>query len=132
VRITTEIEPDLPVVVGLGGELNQVWANLADNAIDAVAEGGRIEVSVRHEAEGVVVRVIDDGPGIPPEIVNRIFEPFFTTKSVGEGTGLGLSIARNLIDQHDGELELESRPGRTEFRITLPVEGASLPAKETS
>ncbi len=132
VRISTEIEPDLPVVVGLGGELNQVWANLVDNAIDAVAEGGRIEVSVRREAEGVVVRVIDDGPGIPPEIVNRIFEPFFTTKPVGEGTGLGLSIARNLIDQHEGELELESRPGRTEFRIILPVEGERQTTKEAS
>jgi signal transduction histidine kinase len=121
VHLVAEVEPDLPHVNGFGGELNQVWANLVDNAIDAVASGGSVRVSARREADAVVVRVVDDGPGVPPELVGRIFEPFYTTKPVGEGTGLGLAIARSLVGQHEGEIELTSRPGHTEFRVTLPV-----------
>ena len=123
VRLTLEVEPGLPEVDGLGGELNQVWANLVDNAIDAVAAGGSVEVTARREGDTLVVRVVDDGPGVPPALRERVFEPFFTTKPVGEGTGLGLAISRTLIEQHDGELELDSRPGRTELRVTLPITG---------
>ena len=125
VRLRAEVEPALPTVTGFGGELNQVWANLVDNAIDAVAEGGSVEVSARREGSSVVVRVVDDGPGISPELRGRMFEPFFTTKPVGEGTGLGLSIARSLVGQHEGEIEVDSRPGRTELRVTLPVTAGS-------
>jgi signal transduction histidine kinase len=121
VGVTVRIEPDLPKVQGFGGELNQVWLNLIDNALDAVAVNGRVEVTAGREGAAVVVRVADDGPGIPADIRNRIFEPFFTTKAVGAGAGLGLDIVRRLIQRHDGTIEVDSRPGRTEFRVTLPV-----------
>jgi signal transduction histidine kinase len=121
VRVSLDVEPDLPPVLALGGELNQVWLNLIDNAIDAVSADGLVEVTARRQADTVVVRVIDNGPGVPPELHERIFDPFFTTKPVGEGTGLGLDIARRLVVRHDGVIELDSRPGRTEFRVTLPV-----------
>lgn len=120
VVVTVEVEPGLPPVEGLGGELNQVWANLVDNAIDAAPHAGRVDVSAAHRDGTVVVRVVDDGPGVPEELIARIFDPFFTTKPQGQGTGLGLDIARRLVRQHDGVLEVESRPGRTEFRVVLP------------
>jgi signal transduction histidine kinase len=128
VRLSAQVEPDLPTVDGFGGELNQVWSNLISNAIDAVADGGSVEVSAHRQDDSVVVRVVDDGPGIPPEVRERIFEPFFTTKQTGDGTGLGLAISRSLIGQHEGEIEVDSRPGRTEFRVTLPVGAPSAPA----
>jgi signal transduction histidine kinase len=118
-----ELDEDLPAVRAFGGELNQVWVNLIDNALDAVGAGGHVAVSARREPSGVVVRVVDDGPGIPPELLDRIFDPFFTTKPVGQGTGLGLDIARRLVRRNSGEIDVDSRPGggRTEFRVTLPV-----------
>jgi signal transduction histidine kinase len=125
VGLSTNIEKDLPLVNGFGSELNQVWANLLDNALDAVGEGGRVELAANWEHEGMVVRVIDNGPGIPAAISDRIFDPFFTTKPVGEGTGLGLDIVRRLVQRHNGRIEMESRPGRTEFRVILPVIEAS-------
>lgn len=121
VRLTAAVAPGLPPVVGFGGELNQIWANLIDNAIDAVAEGGSVEIRALAEGDRVVVTVRDDGAGIPPELQGRMFEPFFTTKPVGEGTGLGLAIVRNLLNHHRGEIAVASRPGETEFRVTLPA-----------
>jgi signal transduction histidine kinase len=116
-----DVEPDLPRVRGFVGELNQVWANLIDNALDAVADAGRVEVTAKRERQRVVVRVVDNGPGIPAEIRARIFDPFFTTKPVGRGTGLGLDIVRRLVSHNDAEIDVESRPGRTEFRVSLPL-----------
>jgi signal transduction histidine kinase len=124
--VNLEVEPGLPKVRSFGGELNQVWLNLIDNALDAVAPSGTVSVTARQELGSVVVRVIDNGPGIPPDVRDQIFDPFFTTKPVGQGTGLGLDIARRLVRRHDGEIEVDSRPGRTEFRVTLP------PASRTS
>ena len=121
VGVTVTVEPDLPPVRGFVGELNQIWANLIDNALDAVPDSGRVEVSANCERQQVVVRVIDNGAGIPPEIRKRLFEPFFTTKPVGKGTGLGLDIVRRLITHNDAQIEVESVPGRTEFRVTLPL-----------
>ena len=125
VAITVSVPPDLPPVRGFVGELNQIWANLIDNALDAVAGVGSHR---RHRrpasARGVVVRVVDNGPGIPPEIRGRLFEPFFTTKPVGKGTGLGLDIVRRLISHNDAEIEVDSVPGRTEFSVTLPFADA--------
>ena len=121
VSMTVDVAEDLPRVRGFGGELNQVWANLVDNALDAVAEGGRVTVTGRAESGKVVVRVTDNGAGIPEEVKSRIFDPFFTTKPVGKGTGLGLDIVRRLVDRNNGFIEVDSEPGRTEFRVTVPV-----------
>ena len=121
VGLSFNAEKGLPHINGFGGELNQVWANLVENALDAAEEGGLVELAANHECNAVVVRVIDNGPGVPEEIRSRIFDPFFTTKAVGKGTGLGLDIVRRLVQRHNGQIELHSRPGRTEFRVTLPI-----------
>jgi signal transduction histidine kinase len=120
-----EAASDLPRVNGFGGELNQVWANLIDNALDAVDEGGRVTVTAERDGDSVVVCVIDDGPGISPEVKGRIFDPFFTTKPVGSGTGLGLDITQRLVSRHEGLIAVTSEPGKTEFRVTLPAAPAA-------
>jgi signal transduction histidine kinase len=122
--VDVDIDPELPRVEGFGGELNQVWVNLIDNALDAVPNGGHVAVSATRDGTSIVVRVVDDGPGIPDGARERIFDPFFTTKPVGEGTGLGLDIVRRLVRRHDGEIEVESRPGRTAFKVRLPAAAA--------
>jgi signal transduction histidine kinase len=121
IAVTVNVEPDLPRARGFAGELNQIWANLIDNALDAVPASGRVEVTAARDRHRLIVRVIDNGPGIPAEITQRIFDPFFTTKPVGKGTGLGLDIVRRLISHNDAEIEVESTPGRTEFRVSLPI-----------
>jgi signal transduction histidine kinase len=121
--LAAEVDPDLPPVQGVGAELNQIWANLVDNALDAVGHGGHVAVSARRAGNRVVVEVVDDGPGIPEEIRQRIFDPFFSTKDVGKGVGLGLDIVRRTLERHDGEIDVETRPGRTVFRVRLPAEG---------
>jgi signal transduction histidine kinase len=122
VQVSMDIPDDLPHAHAVGAELNQVWMNLIDNALDAVAVGGRVAVTAGTELESVVVRITDDGPGIPKEIQQRIFEPFFTTKGVGKGTGLGLDVVRRLLQRHEGGVSVESEPGRTEFQVRLPAE----------
>jgi signal transduction histidine kinase len=119
--ISLKAHPGLPHVYGLSAEINQVWMNLIDNAIDAAPQGGQVSVTATHEGPAVVVRVVDNGPGIPADIKESIFDPFFTTKAVGEGTGLGLDIARRVVGWHNGEIDVTSEPGRTEFRVTLPA-----------
>jgi signal transduction histidine kinase len=121
VTVTVEAEPGLPRVRGFVGELNQIWGNLIDNALDAVPESGRIDVTAAREGEHVVVRIVDNGAGIPAQVRERIFDPFFTTKPIGQGTGLGLDIVRRLVRHNDGQITVESQPGRTEFRVALPV-----------
>jgi signal transduction histidine kinase len=121
VAVSLEVETSLPKARGFAGELNQVWGNLIDNALDAVAPGGRVEVLASRDDKMVLVQVIDNGPGIPGEIRDRIFDPFFTTKPQGQGTGLGLDIVRRLVRHNEGRLDFESQPGRTEFRVRLPV-----------
>jgi signal transduction histidine kinase len=125
VAIHVELPPDLPAVHGFLGELNQIWANLLDNALDAVPASGRIDVRADREPGGVAVRIIDNGPGIPPDVKNRIFDPFFTTKDVGKGMGLGLDIVRRLVVHNDASIEVTSEPGRTEFRVVLPEDTAA-------
>ena len=119
--VEVQAEPGLPLARGFAGELNQIWANLIDNALDAIPDSGRVEVTASREDRRVAVRVIDNGPGIPAEIRERIFDPFFTTKAVGHGTGLGLDIVRRLVRHNEGEISVESQPGRTQFQVTLPV-----------
>jgi len=122
IEVTRDYDRSLPKLMVAGSELNQVWTNLLDNAIDALGESGTITVATRREGESAVVEIGDDGPGIPPEIRERIFDSFFTTKDVGFGTGLGLATARRVVvDGHDGGLTVESQPGRTVFQVRLPL-----------
>jgi signal transduction histidine kinase len=121
ITVERDYDPDLPPVEGYPGDLNSVWTNLIDNAIDATGEDGTIVLRTRGGPDHVTVEVIDDGTGIPPEVMDRIFDPFFTTKPVGQGTGLGLPIAFSTVTQkHGGRLEVTSKPGHTAFLVTLP------------
>ena len=123
IDVTIEVEANLPKAHGFGGEMNQVWSNLLDNALDAApATNGRVQVSAKCGPGIVIVRFVDNGPGIPPEIRGRIFDPFFTTKPVGQGTGLGLEIVQKLVAHNGGDVSVDSRPGRTEFRVTVPAQ----------
>jgi signal transduction histidine kinase len=126
VTVATDLQPNLPQVFGFAAELNQIWGSLIDNALDAAPTGGRVEVRAGREGNSVVVHIVDNGPGIPSEVRSRIFDPFFTTKPMGQGTGLGLDIARRLVRHNDGIIEFESEPGRTEFRVALPVAKADI------
>jgi signal transduction histidine kinase len=119
--VRLEVAPDLPLVPAYGGELNQIWANLLENALDAVGPSGEVIVNAAREGNAVVVKVIDNGSGIEPDVQSRMFDPFFTTKPLGQGTGLGLDITRRIVRAHAGQIVVDSRPGRTEFRVTLPL-----------
>ena len=125
IRVERDYQDDLPNAVGNSGELNQVWTNLIDNAIDVTDEGGLIRIEARARKDCVIVGVIDDGPGIPAEFQARIFEPFFTTKEVGSGTGLGLDIVQRILKSHQSRVQVETEPGRTSMRVQLP--GVSTP-----
>jgi signal transduction histidine kinase len=124
VSIELDVEPGLPPVAASGGELNQVWLNLIDNALDAVPESGSVRIEVRRALDRVLVSVIDNGPGIPKDVMPKIFDPFFTTKPPGQGTGLGLELTRRLLLRFRGDLTVESVPGRTEFRVSLATRDA--------
>ncbi|MDC9823455.1 cyclic nucleotide-binding domain-containing protein [Devosia sp. ZB163] len=122
VSVLRNYEPALPRIEAYAGELNQVWTNLIDNAVQAMDGTGQLEVGARRLGEEVEVMVADSGPGIPEDVKGRIFEPFFTTKAQGVGTGLGLHIAHNIVvNRHHGRIGFSSRPGRTEFRVVLPL-----------
>ena len=121
IQVEREYCTDMPRVPAYGSELNQVWTNLLDNAVDAMDGSGRIVIRTRVERGWAVVEVEDDGPGIPEAIQARIFDPFFTTKPPGKGTGLGLSTTYSIItEKHRGQIEVESRPGFTRFTVRLP------------
>ena len=121
VAVTLELEPGLSKVRGFAAELNQVWSNLIDNALDAAGKSGKVDVLVSREDQSVVVRVVDNGSGIAEQIRSRVFDPFFTTKPQGQGIGLGLDVARRLVRHNDGTIDFESKPGRTEFRVSLRI-----------
>ncbi len=122
IEVVRDYDRTLPELTVRGSELNQVWTNLLDNAIDALGERGTITITTRHDGSCAVVEISDDGPGIPEDLAGRIFDPFFTTKDVGKGTGLGLATARRIVvDRHDGSLTLDASPGRTTFRVQLPL-----------
>ncbi len=111
----------LPVVLAYGGQLNQVWTNIMDNAIDAMPDGGTLSIHIGDQRGMVCVQISDTGKGIPEENLTRVFEPFFTTKAMDEGTGMGLDIVKKIINRHEGQIKVESEPGRTEFTICLPA-----------
>jgi signal transduction histidine kinase len=122
VTLVRAFDRSVPRIMAYGSELNQVWTNLIDNAIDAVKGTGKICVGTSLEDNQVVVEIVDNGPGIPVEVQSHMFEPFFTTKGVGAGTGLGLIISNRIVgDRHGGEIEFESRPGETRFKVRLPL-----------
>jgi signal transduction histidine kinase len=124
VEVTAAVPQGLPKVHMYGGEINQVWVNLLQNALDAVDRGGRISITAHSDADRVTVIVADDGQGIPESDRHKVFDPFFTTKPVGQGTGLGLDIAREMVRRNHGDLTFESEPGRTEFRVSFPIGSA--------
>lgn len=120
--VVRSFDRSLPRIPAYGSELNQVWTNLLDNAIAAVNGRGKLCVGTSLDHDQVVVEIVDNGPGIPAEVQTRMFEPFFTTKAVGTGTGLGLVISNRIVgDRHGGEIEFESRPGETRFKVRLPL-----------
>ncbi|MGH9614167.1 MAG: ATP-binding protein, partial [Bryobacteraceae bacterium] len=121
VNVVREYDRSLPKFRARGSELNQVWTNLIDNAIDAMNGNGELRIRTSRELDYLLVEIRDNGVGIPPEIQSRIFEPFFTTKGVGEGTGLGLETAYRIVRNHHGEITFASKPGATSFEVRLPL-----------
>jgi signal transduction histidine kinase len=127
VTVRRAFDRSLPRITAYAGELNQVWTNLIDNAIDAVNGTGKICVGTCRDGDQVVVEIVDNGVGIPANIQPHMFEPFFTTKPVGSGTGLGLVISNRIVaDRHGGEIEFQSKPGETQFKVRLPIHGPVL------
>jgi len=123
ITVKLDFDRTLPKICARGSELNQVWTNLIDNAVDAMQGQGELRIRTARELDRLLVEIGDNGPGIPPEVQAHIFEPFFTTKGVGQGTGLGLDTAARIVREHRGEIALESVPGDTRFQIRLPLAG---------
>jgi signal transduction histidine kinase len=123
IRVIKEYDRGLPQVLAYPGELNQVWTNLIDNAIDAMAGAGTLTVRTAREGDFALVEIGDTGPGVPKDLRERVFEPFFTTKPIGQGTGLGLDVSwRIVVNRHAGDLRVVSHPGDTRFQARLPIE----------
>jgi signal transduction histidine kinase len=121
IKVTRNYDRSLPKLTVHGSELNQVWTNLLDNAIDALGQTGTIDITTHRDGTCAIVEITDDGPGIPADVGDQVFDSFFTTKDVGQGTGLGLATALRVVaDRHDGSLRFDSKPGRTTFRVSLP------------
>jgi signal transduction histidine kinase len=123
VTVQRDYQPIPLLVDSFGSELNQVWTNLIDNAIDAMNGNGELRVRTYRDDGCAVVEIGDNGPGISPEIREHIFDPFFTTKGVGEGTGLGLDTVQRIVRKHKGSIRVDSKPGDTCFQVFLPVAG---------
>jgi signal transduction histidine kinase len=121
VTVVREYDRALPKICARASELNQVWTNLIDNAIDAMEGKGELRIRTARELEYLLVEFVDSGSGIAPQIRDRIFDPFFTTKQVGDGSGLGLDVVRRIVHGHHGEVRFESRPGETKFQVRLPL-----------
>jgi signal transduction histidine kinase len=121
-EVERDYQPDLPRISAYASELNQVWAALIENALDALGDGGSLKLNCKLEGDLLMVEIWNSGPGIPKELQDRIFEPFFTTKPPGEGLGLGLDNAMRIVRMHRGHLSVRSEPGSTCFRVRLPLE----------
>jgi signal transduction histidine kinase len=122
ITVVRDHDPTVPRIEAYAGELNQVWTNLIDNAVDAMGGEGTLRLRTRTEDGQVVVEIGDTGPGMTPEVAARAFDAFFTTKEVGQGAGLGLDVARRIVvDRHGGDIGIESRPGETVVRVRLPA-----------
>lgn len=127
IEIQRDYDPDISRIPAFGSELNQVWTNLIDNAIDAIDGSGTIILRTKLHAPWVIVEIEDDGPGIPPNVQSKLFSPFFTTKPLGQGTGLGLYISYNIIQKHGGDIKVTSRTGMTRFTVLLPLRSPGTP-----
>jgi signal transduction histidine kinase len=125
IEVTREYDRSLPPICAHGSDLNQVWTNLIVNAADAMKERGKLVIRTSCQDGHARIEVIDDGPGIPPELQGRVFEPFFTTKPIGEGTGLGLDAVRRIVTANRGDVNFESRPGETRFIVRFPLSNAA-------
>jgi signal transduction histidine kinase len=125
ITVVEEYADDIPEVKAWIGELNQVWTNLIDNALDAMEINNKGILTIRTEKdhEFVKISITDDGPGIPSAIQTRIFDPFFTTKDIGKGTGMGLEVVQRIVQQHQGSIKVKSTPGHTEFVVCFPING---------
>ena len=125
ITLAEDFDEKLPPVKALIGELNQVWTNLIDNALDAMEINGKgtLTIITEKEQQFVQVTIMDDGPGIPPEELPMIFDPFFTTKDIGKGTGMGLEVVQRIVQQHNGTIKVKSKPGQTEFIVCFPIDG---------
>jgi signal transduction histidine kinase len=123
IKVTLDFPDDLAQVCAFGGQLNQVWTNLIDNAIDAMENGGELIIKGHNDREFVVIQIIDNGSGIPQEALSKIFDPFYTTKPIGKGTGLGLDIVHKIMKAHNADIKVQSQPGQTEFKLCFPVQG---------
>jgi signal transduction histidine kinase len=128
IKVVRNYDPALPEIWAQGGELRQVWTNIVDNAVDAMAGHGTLTIRTARDHDCVLVEIGDTGPGIPPELQRRVFEPFFTTKEVGHGTGLGLDISyRIVVRRHHGDIRVESTPGDTRFQVRIPIQQPTEP-----
>lgn len=132
VKVERDYDETIPNIQGYGSELNQVWTNIIDNAVDAMEESGTITIRTKLEESWVLIEIEDTGPGMPKDVQEKIFSPFFTTKPMGKGTGLGMNISFNIIQKHKGEIKVFSRPGKTCFRIHLPVNFEDMNNKNTA
>jgi len=132
ITVVREYGSGVPRIEANPGELNQVWTNLIDNAIDAMDGRGILRLSTSTVGDSIVVEVADTGPGMPPDVQARAFDPFYTTKDVGKGTGLGLDISRRIVvERHHGEITIQSRPGSTVLRVELPLHDGDVGAGAT-
>jgi predicted CoA-binding protein len=132
VDVKRDYAEGMPNIQAYGSELNQVWTNIIDNAIDAMNGKGEIEITTHQNGEWINIEIEDNGPGIPEDIQENIFSPFFTTKAVGKGTGLGLNISYKIIEKHSGEIKVYSKPGKTRFHINLPIDFQQVKQGSTS
>jgi signal transduction histidine kinase len=125
VQIVENFDSSLPEVNALIGELNQVWTNLLDNALDAMEPNDKSQLTITtgRAKDCVRVTISDNGPGIPDDVRSRIFDPFFTTKQIGKGTGLGLDVVMRIVKQHKGAVKVHSKPGQTDFIVEFPING---------
>lgn len=130
ITVTREYDEKAPRVCAYGSELNQVWTNLIDNAIDAMNGSGELRIRTWRELDCVAVEIGDNGSGIPAAIQSKIFDPFFTTKDVGEGTGLGLDTVTRIVQKHHGNIEMKTKPGNTRFIVRLPINQTKIPSQQ--
>ncbi len=121
VNVERHYDTNIPKIQGYGSELNQVWTNIIDNAVDAMEGQGILSIITKMNGDWVVVEIEDNGPGIPEDVQEKLFDPFFTTKAMGKGSGLGMNISYNIIQKHKGEIKVFSRPGKTCFSVHLPI-----------